>query len=128
MLATRSFLDAGLNVIAEQSLWDEWARPIAASIFSNYRAFVVQLQRDVIVREAREAQRKEIHQGFTRWQETNERWTLPCDLLVDSDHEPTDAVARRVSAWLRASPTFDCIPEHPRSGCSTPPPVDIPRV
>ncbi len=105
MLATRSFLDAGLNVIAEQGLWDEWALPIAASVFSHYRAFVVQLQCDVIVREAREAQREEIRQGFTRWQETNERWTFPCDLLVNTEHEPAEAVARTVAAWLNASPT-----------------------
>lgn len=36
MLATRGFLDAGLNVIAEQGLWDEWALPMAAGIFAFY--------------------------------------------------------------------------------------------
>lgn len=105
MLATRSFLDAGLNVIAEQGLWDEWALPIAASIFSHYRALVVRLHCDLDVREAREAQREEIRSGFTRWQEMNERWIFPRDLLVDSEHEPANAVARRVASWLRTSPT-----------------------
>ena len=105
MLATRGFLDAGVNVIAEQGLWDEWAISVAATIFSPYRAFVVRLRCELAVREAREAERAEILSGFTRWHESNLPWDFHHDLVIDSDHEDPATLARRVAWWLRTSPT-----------------------
>ncbi len=104
MLAIRGFLDAGLNVIAEQGLWDEWARPVAARIFSSYSAFVVQLRCDLAIREARETSRTEIRPGFTRWQEENEPWDMRHDFAIDTDSEAPHVLAARVAVWLSSGP------------------------
>ena len=105
VLAARGFLEAELNVILEQYLWEPWARKMAAEVLSPLPVFVIRLQCELETLEKREARRSDIFKGTARDQSQRWNWDFPHDLVIDSTSEAPATLAIRLADWWSARPS-----------------------
>lgn len=110
-LAIRGYLDAGVNVIVERSLWWPAVRRWVAQAFQQYPAWLVGLRWELEVLEQRGLRRNGgIFPGTVRSQVADGGFEeLPYDLVVNAVDQAPDALAPRWSpGWPRARRRVQC--------------------